>query len=375
MKVGIDLLHIKPGHSGGVESYIRNLMKGFGEIGSNDIKFLLFVSKNNEQTFSSFVEKYPSIYRIIKCNINSFQVVKRILWENIYLDKLACSLDVDMMFIPVYSKPILKTRLPYITTIHDLQAYHFPQYFSFLKRYWLYFSWKRCVKTATKIIAISEFVKDDIISTFGVKKDKVTTIYNPIDTLEEPVDFNVLERKYNIKPKGYFYTVSSLLHHKNTETLIKLIVKIKNNNDNIPNKLVISGIGDCNELKNSLVKHNVQENVIFTGFVSDKERNALYKNCYAFLFPSIFEGFGMPPVEAMMFGVPVITTKCTAIPEVTQGRAIYVDDPYDVNDWLNKIYELESISPTSINFMLYDLQTVAQQYINLFYDVLRGGKQ
>jgi glycosyltransferase involved in cell wall biosynthesis len=369
MKVGIDLLHIKPGHSGGVESYIRNLMNGFIEIGLNDIKFLLFVSKNNEQSFSSFVEKCPSIYRIIKCNINSFQVTKRILWENIYLDKLACSLDVDMMFIPVYSKPILKTRLPYITTIHDLQAYHFPQYFSFFKRYWLYFSWKRCVKTATKIIAISEFVKDDIISTFGVKKDKVITIYNPIDTLEEPVDFNVLGEKYNIKPKGYFYTVSSLLPHKNTETLIKLMVKIKNNNDNIPNKLVISGIGDCNELKNSLAKYNVQENVIFTGFISDKERNALYKNCYAFLFPSIFEGFGMPPVEAMMFGVPVITTKCTSIPEVTQGRAIYVDDPYDVNDWMNKIYTLKNIAQLPINFPSYELHRVTQQYLDLFFDV------
>jgi glycosyltransferase involved in cell wall biosynthesis len=370
MKIGIDLLHIKPGHTGGIESYIRNLLKGFGEISLNNIEFLLFVSNNNEQSFRLFTDEYNSVYKSIKCNINSFQVAKRILWENIYLDKLAYELGVNIMFIPTYNKPIFRTRLPYIITVHDLRVFHFPQDFSFLKKHWLYFAYKRCVETATKVVAISEFVKSDIISTFRMTADKITTIYNAIDTLEQPMNFHMLEGKYNIKPKGYFYTISSLLPHKNTETLVKLIAELKkSNNGNVPNKLIISGVGDGSKLKDLLIQYNIEENVVFTGFISDEERNALYTNCYAFLFPSVFEGFGMPPVEAMMFGVPVITTKCTSIPEVTQGRAIYVDDPWNVNDWMNKIYTLKNIAQLQINFPSYELHRVTQQYLDLFFDV------
>ena len=83
-----------------------------------------------------------------------------------------------------------------------------------------------------------------------------------------------------------------------------------------------------------IARQGLEQEVTLTGFVDSAERNALYQHCRAFLFPSVFEGFGMPPIEAMLFGTVVITTDRTCIPEVTQGKANYVKDPYDVQEWI-----------------------------------------
>ena len=105
-----------------------------------------------------------------------------------------------------------------------------------------------------------------------------------------------------------------------------------------------------------------------TGFVSNEERNALYQNCHAFLFPSVFEGFGMPPVEAMLFQTPVITTRCASIPEVTQGKAVYVDDPCDVDQWIEQMIAVDrgqEWGQDGMDFALYAPERISRQYLAL----------
>ena len=114
----------------------------------------------------------------------------------------------------------------------------------------------------------------------------------------------------------------------------------------------------------------MKDNVIFTGFVDDATRNGLYTYCRAFLFPSVFEGFGMPAVEAMFLGKPVLTTRCASIPEVTQNKANYVDDPYNVNEWIDKMIRLPEKSE-DIDFMRYDELVVAKEYIRVINVFLR----
>lgn len=372
MKIGIDLLWVKVGKVGGTESYIRNLLDGFYNFANESkFSFVLFLAKDNHYSFDKYVNK--SNFRRVILPVKSEKVYLRIIKENLLLDKYAEKEEVDLMFIPVYSKPLFKSKkIPYIIAIHDLQALHYPEYFSRHKYLWLKFAWKRCAKTSDKIVAISNFVKKDIAEKLDIPLEKISVIYNPITGLEKIAEFEAIKDKYDITKKGYYYTVSSLFPHKNLKTLLYVIKKLKDENSNVSKKLLISGIGgkSKNEIVNLISKLDIEKEVVLTGFISNEERNSLYKNAKIFLFPSIFEGFGMPPIEAMMLGTPVITTKLTSIPEVTQRKAYYVEDPYSVDEWVEKIKKVNLNGNTvNISFKEYDIEVIVSNYIKLFSDL------
>ena len=374
MLIGIDLLWVRPRICGGTESATRNLINGFGMYDDKN-EYMLFVGKDTAETFEEY-KKYPNM-KIKVCDTESLKRIKRIAWENSKLDKLARSLGVDLMFIPVYSKPSSlseeKGGIPYITTIYDLQALHFPQYFSKTRIMFFKRSWKKACATSAKLITSSNYSKEDIIEHFPSADGKISVIYSPItitntcendtDSKEKPLAENVLA-KYGIEKDQYFYTLSSMLPHKNLETLIKTMKLLKESEDT---KLVVSGVGGDKDSFNKCVKEAGVENlVIDTGFVSDEERDVLYENCSLFLFPSTFEGYGMPPVEAMMNGAKVVSTKCASLEEVTQGKATYVEDPLNEKEWLEKIREALKIEKTKYDFPDYDLKNVTLKYLACF---------
>ena len=393
MLIGIDLLWVRPGINGGTESAIRNLMNGFGSYDDKN-EYILFAGKDTAESFSDY-EKYPNM-RIEVCDTECLKRIKRIAWENTKLDKLARKLGVELMFIPVYSKPNSlnekKGGIPYITVIHDLQALHFPEYFSKAKIIFARRSWKKACAESRKVITISEFCKDDIIKNYPFAKDKILVIYDALEVNESSEDlskvFDILKEKYGIEKDGYFYTLSSMLPHKNLETLIKAMglykkslpgVKDDENKDNVLSnaepsinahkgfKLVVSGVGGNKEAFSRCVKEEgVEDMVIDTGFVRDKERDALYENCSLFLFPSIFEGFGMPPVEAMMKGARVVTTRRACIEEITQGKAEYVEDPLSAAEWVEAIDKALLVDKKTVDFPEYDLKNVTLKYLDVF---------
>ena len=116
----------------------------------------------------------------------------------------------------------------------------------------------------------------------------------------------------------------------------------------------------------------IEENIIITNFVSNSERNSLIKNSNVFLFPSIFEGFGMPPIEAMNLGAKVITTNCTSLPEVTQGKCVYVQNPTDEKEWVEKIEEIQTKKAQKVIFDEYNSEKIARKYLDLFYNIAKN---
>ena len=154
--------------------------------------------------------------------------------------------------------------------------------------------------------------------------------------------------------------VSSLLPHKNITTLLDVMKRIKDENIDLPKQLIVSGVGGKSRepLTEKIKEFGLEDNIQLTPFIENNERNALYKHCKAFLFPSVFEGFGMPPIEAMMFGTPVVTTRKTSIEEVTLGKADYVNDPYDVK---------ECSLDDAIDFDVYEIKRIAKQYLDLIH--------
>jgi len=368
IRIGVDLLWVRPGQIGGTESYIRNLLEGLMQHAPNEMHFVLFVSEDNYGSFEKYRESKK--FELVRCNIKSTNIVKRILWENMFLDEKAQKWNIDLMFIPVYSMPRKKSSIPYVVTIHDLQALHFPEYFSNLKNFWLRWSWKRSVKRADRIIAISNFVKQDIHKRLNINTEKIKVIYNPITQAKEFEAFQRVSEQFGVEKYKYFYTISSLSPHKNTEVLIRLIARLKDKKtEQIPIKLLISGIkgSQASYLKNLANDLDVLDEIIFTGFVSNAVRNTLYKYAYAFLFPSTFEGFGMPPVEALMLGTPVITTKCASIPEVTKNKCKYVDEPTKIEEWEKKVLEIDENEREAQKFPEYELKFVTSQITKLFF--------
>ena len=366
-KIAIDLLWLRPGKVGGTESFIRNLLDGFMKL-EEDFDFTLLVSLDNADTFRKY-EK-DKRYHLLVANIKSANIAKRIIWQNLFQNRLLRKNGFKKCFEPVYCKPWLNGGVQYTCIIFDLQALHYPEYHPFHEVVYSRLCWRMDVINAARIIVVSHFVKEDIEQKYHRKDIEVINV--PILVKEDDViDFESLQKKYNIEKKQFFYTVSQMIPHKNLQTLLNLmerIVREQNTNhklNDLPNKLVISGVNgnSTEELKNQIKEKNLQDAVILTGFVSNEERNTLYQNCHTFLFPSVFEGSGMPLVEAMLFKARVITTKRASIPEFTQGKAVYVDDPYDVDEWISKLQNGKM--QEKMDFSVYDPELISKTYLKL----------
>lgn len=358
-KIAIDLLWLRPGKVGGTESYIRNLLDGFSRL-DEDFDFTLLVSLDNVDTFRKY-EKDERFHLLI-AEIESANIGKRIIWQNLFQNQLLRKNGFIKCFEPVYCKPWLNGGIQYTCVIHDLQALHYPEYHPFHEVAYSRLCWRMDVMNATRIIAISKWVKEDIEKVYH-RKD-IEIIHNPILIKgNEIYDFDVLGQKYHLEKEKFFYTVSQMIPHKNLQTLIEVIDKITHGKYDLPDKLVISGVNGnaAKDLEKQIVEKGLQNSVILTGFVSNEERNALYKNCHTFLFPSVFEGFGMPPIEAMLFGTKVVTTKCASIPEVTQQKATYVENPYDVDEWIECLLKDETQEP--LNFSIYSPEYISKKYL------------
>lgn len=369
MRIGIDITWLKPQKSGGVQAYIENLINGFLKL-EDENEYILFLAKDNAEYLSNYFQDKRC--KMVVCNTHAFNVKEHLIWQNLFQYRVLKKNHIDFCFFPVYEMPVYRCKkIKTVTTIHDIQAYHYPEYFSKLENIWFQFAWQRDIMCADKIVAITNYTKRDIMDHFK-HKDNIVAIYNPVTLEEKEIeDFDKLKEKYNIKENEYYYTVSSMYKHKNLITLLETLKEIKRRNYFIPQKLVISGVGGPNQekLMQTIKEMDLEDNIILTNFVSNKERNALMKYSNAFLFPSIFEGFGMPPIEAMQLGAKVITTRCTSLYEVTQGKCNYVENPLEFHGWIDEIQKVQFQKGEKVTFEEYKDTKIARQYLDLFYEI------
>ena len=365
MKIAISLVWVRPGVMGGVESYTRNILDGLRNHTDKN-EYILICSTDNHESFEHYTE--DSRFKMVVCKLRSYNQRSLLSYEMFHLDQQVSSLGVEFCFIPNSRIPALIHKNKYIITIHDLQPLHYPEYFSRWKNLWLKFLWPRCVSYSEHMIAISHYVKKDILEHFPTDEKKITVIYNSILPSTEYNSWDDVSKKYGIEKDKYFYTICSMVEHKNIMTLFKLM-ELDNKPDSLKDfKLVVSGVGgrDKARIESYMKEHNLYDRCIFTGFIDNGTRNTLIKNCSYFLFPSIFEGFGMPIIEAMELGAKVITTKETSIPEVSKNKCLYVNDPFDTQEWLTMISDHLDDKKEVIHFPEYDQKVVTQQYLDLF---------
>lgn len=383
MRIAINLIWLKPRAMGGVETFVRYLLTGFERMNISS-EFIILV---NSKAYDYLKEwGINGAYEIVTTeDVDPFNVTAVFFYQYLEMGIIAKKLKVDLLYHPTPIYPIRKIdNVKQVVTFHDLLFLHYPQYATCFQRIKYMWSWKQSLKNADKIVAISNFTKNDIVRSFRIGESKIEVIYNPIVLPENCADFSKLAYQFAVEPKNYFYTISSLLPHKNTETLVKMMKLIMQNSiRGIPHKLLISGTGKIqgSNLERMINELGLNRNVIFTGFVTEEEKRSLIENCYCFLFPSLFEGFGMPPVESLMLGIPVIASKLSSIVEITQNMAdYYVEKLSDEKEWLrgvmfvsDRFVARESVNNSNPQVLkqMYNTVNIACQYIKIFSRLLR----
>lgn len=212
-----------------------------------------------------------------------------------------------------------------VTTIHDLSFLENPKWFS--KSYYLLYKFltPRVAKKAKKIITVSNFSKKEIIDKLGIKQEKISVIYNAVS---DKLVLNDTSQREKV-----ILSVSSLEPRKNFGKLLEAFNKLVNSDY----KLII--VGKQNKVFGAVNLSDTNENIEFTGYISDEELTALYHKACAFVYPSLYEGFGIPNLEAMNNGCPVITSDIPAHKEVCGEAAIYFS-PLNADDLLIKMQQL-----------------------------------
>ena len=213
-----------------------------------------------------------------------------------------------------------------IFTIYDLRPVKYKNYDSFKFRLKFYVAMRLVKKYAKLILTDSDYQNAAITDYFGFNKEKVHTFYCGWEHLNNiETDETIFERNLQIKKGEYFYTIGSLAPHKN----FKWILEVAKRNEN--KQFIIAGGKNLKAWKDNIETDEIK-NVHFIGYVTDEENKALLSNCKAFLFPSKYEGFGLPPLEALACGVPIIISDATCLPEIYEDSAHYINpDDYEVD--------------------------------------------
>lgn len=331
MIIGIDGNEANVDKQVGVSVYTLSMLKYFSKQANQELQFRIYL-KNIPK---DFLPKPSQYFQYIV-------VSGPALWSQIFLPlKLYMQRGVDVFFSPAHYTPRF-CPVPIVTTIHDLSYFYYPEEFLRKDLYKLKNWTKRAIEQSRKIIAVSKNTKKDILKFYQIPEEKVEVIYNGFEkTIDERnVDKSSVLKTYDLRPKSYILYVGTLQPRKNLKILIDAFQKISETEKDW--KLVLVGkkgwlYEDIYSLVTAL---KLDEKVIFTDYIPDEEVAALYTQAFCFILPSLYEGFGIPILEAMSYGCPVITSINSSLPEIGGDACLYLT-PDDVHDLVDEIESLK----------------------------------
>jgi glycosyltransferase involved in cell wall biosynthesis len=270
-----------------------------------------------------------------------------IFWTQIRLSLEMLLRRPDALFVPAHTVPLIHPRNT-IVTIHGLEYEFCPKAYSFWQRTYMRFVIKNSCKWAKRIIAVSENTKKDLIKLYNVPENKIKVIYegysNDNSKLQTPNSkLNLKNTPYSILHTPYLLFVGRLEERKNICGIISAFEALKEKY-NLPHKLVLAGkFGYGKEYIEYKIKNSkYTEDIVLPGYVSDEEKFELIRNADVFLFPTFYEGFGLPILEAQSLGTPVVTSNVSSMPEVAGETSSILVDPKDPLDIAEAVHGLIS---------------------------------
>jgi len=340
MTIGIDVRVLTRGTRTGVEEYTINLLSRLLRLDKN-INFKLFFNAYQKTRLDYDWLALPNV------KLFGFQIPNRLFFASAkYLnypkiDKLLKGADV--FFNPHFFNAPLSKKCQKAITFHDLSFHWHPELFSWKKRFWQRFLMdaEGEAQEAEKIIAVSESTRQDLIDLYKIEPKKIKVIYSGVgEEFKKLPDSSFLASqkrnvisKYNLPDKFILY-FGTIEPRKNIIGLIKAfeILKEKNNGLSQMYLVIAGGRGwlDSDTFKVA-GSSKYKKQILFTGFVDSEDKVYLYNLASLFVYPSFFEGFGFPPLEAMACGVPTITSNNSSLPEVVADAALMID-PYNLDE-------------------------------------------
>jgi glycosyltransferase involved in cell wall biosynthesis len=354
LRIAIDA-HSVGAKLGGNESYALNLIEALAQIDRLN-HYTLYVT--TPEAHDRFYQRWPNFE------------VRRTL-PHTPLIRIPLTLSAELRKNPVEVLHVQFTAPPFcpcpvVVSIHDLSFEHLPQTFNRRSRTQLRLTVRHSARRATKILTLSEHTRRDVVETYGIDAGKVIAIplaapahFGPV---KDDKELQRVRHTYGIDG-DYVLSVGSIQPRKNLVRLIKAYAELRaaHSSNSCP-KLVI--VGKCgwlyDETFRALEETGVRESVVLTGYVPQSDLPALYSAAICFVYPSYFEGFGLPPLEAMKCGAPVIVGNATSLPEVVGDAALQVD-PFDVKAIAAAMDQLISNSE-----LRKELRVMGQARANLF---------
>jgi glycosyltransferase involved in cell wall biosynthesis len=319
----------------GVQRYAYEISKKIIEY-RNDIVFITPASSS-----------FNPVYTTSKWNIEKAGRYNGHLWEQVELPRFLKKKHNPLLINFCSTAPLFYSNQ--IVTIHDL-AFRHGKWHSSAFRAFYNFLLPKLSKKANHIVTVSEFSKRDITSSYNINSNKITVIYGAVFEQENFREAASDEFKKTVLSQKYILSVGSIDPRKNIKRTIEAYLSLENTKDT---QLFL--IGSFNRSfradgsLNKLIEQN-KDKVKLLGYRSDGELEFLYKNAAFFIYPSLFEGFGLPPLEAMSNGCPVLVSNITSLPEICGNAAVYCD-PYDAEDIKNKMNYLLSLNDNENNSM------------------------
>jgi glycosyltransferase involved in cell wall biosynthesis len=252
---------------------------------------------------------------------------KRLLWMHFMLPRIIQRSQPHLCHFPNAMAPMWFGK-PFILTIHDASLFLHSEYHPLARILSIRLALPKLARRASAVITVSNHARDDLIRVLGLPQDKITVIYEAASREmrpeTDPACLAGLRKKYNL-PERYLLFVGTLDSRKNLVRLVRSYSQVRKMG--FPHRLVISGSTGwkIERLYEEIEQLSLQDSVVLTGYVPDEDLPGLLSMSSLFVFPSLFEGFGLPPLEAMACGTPVLSSASTSMPEICGDAAYYVD--------------------------------------------------
>lgn len=309
----------------------------------------------------------------------------RICWEHTRLPRLSVKYKLDVLHCPSYICPLRKLSVPYVVTIHDTIAIDRPQWCKQTNALYFNLFMKAAAKKASRIISVSERSTDDIKRNFNLPCSKIRTIYSGIDNIFRAAKNSArcceVRANYNL-PQRYILYVGNIEPKKNIGTLLRVQKKLREKD--LPHKLVIVGKrswaakAEMRELSREIASGNV----VCPGYVDRNDLPYVYRMADVFVFPSLYEGFGFPPLEAMACGTPVISSRSGSLAETLSDAAIIVE-PHNTEQIVQAIYSMITNSSVREKYAqmglerssMFNWDSAAEQTLSVYKEVATNVRQ
>lgn len=334
MRIGVNALYLIPGQVGGTEIYLRCLLEALAGLNC-PYEFFVFM---NRETDAGLVPQHPNFHAVRQPLHAAFRPA-RLLWEQVVLPVQVRRLRLDVLLNPGFTAPFLAC-CPNVTVFHDLQHKRHPEYFRWFElpfwRFFLYWSARR----SRRIIAISEATRADVVHYYRLDGARLDVVPHGV----EDVFFEIGRERRPDQLERMILCVSTLHPHKNLDRLVRVFKRLHERHPQF--RLVIAGMQGFQTaaVEGAIAACNLADHVTITGWIPRSELLDLYRRAWAFVFPSLFEGFGLPVLEALACGVPAAVSDIAPIRDIA-GSAALRFDPYSEEAMLDALLRLIDDEP------------------------------